>query len=129
MDYNTQVIMKSKAESFFSELFAFRTDVHLAHLCTDSYAKHIALNELYDGILSLTDDLIESYQGKNGLVNLSVRMSTTNSCLDCCELIYRIMDYLIENRLNIGNDSPLQNIVDELIDLVYKTKYKLENLK
>ena len=49
------------------QLFHARTNAHVLHLRTRSYAAHKALNEFYDEIVELTDDLAESYQGRYGI--------------------------------------------------------------
>ena len=57
------------------KLFHARDVAHLFHLKTNSYAAHKASNEFYDSILDLTDSLIESYQGKNGIISLMIPAS------------------------------------------------------
>jgi hypothetical protein len=54
--------------NFVSTLFASRTQAHIFHLQTTSFAKHKALNEYYDEIVGLTDGIIESYQGRYGII-------------------------------------------------------------
>lgn len=49
---------------FISKLFSARTQLHIFHLLTDSFAKHKTLNGLYDNILEKTDELAETIQGK-----------------------------------------------------------------
>jgi len=44
---------------FTSTLFASRTQAHIFHLQTTSYAQHIALGEYYGGIVDLVDGLTE----------------------------------------------------------------------
>ena len=38
-----------------STLFNARTNAHIAHLQTKSYARHIALGDFYDGVLDIAD--------------------------------------------------------------------------
>ncbi len=51
-----------------SYLFHSRTQAHIFHLQTQSFAEHMALNVYYDGIVPLIDGIVESYQGKYGIV-------------------------------------------------------------
>ena len=51
-----------------SLLLHSRTQVHTLHLQTESYPEHMALNGYYDGIGDLFDGLVESYQGKYGIL-------------------------------------------------------------
>ena len=50
-------------------LFKARDIAHKLHLHTDSYAAHMALNDLYDQLVSHADSFAEAYQGKHGLIN------------------------------------------------------------
>ena len=50
------------------QLLHSQTQVHIFHLGTKSYAEHKALQGYYEGVDALTDGLIESYQGKYGLL-------------------------------------------------------------
>lgn len=114
---------------FFNNLFKARQDTHELHLKTRSYAQHMALGDFYDGITDLADELIETYQGEYGLVDLPKEIEKTN--------IDNPQDYIAafvlsvkENRSIIGNsaDTHLQNIIDEIVSLSYRTLYKLRYL-
>ena len=52
--------MKADIQQFIGLLFASRDYAHKAHLNTDSYAQHMALNAFYDEIIPLADDLAEA---------------------------------------------------------------------
>ena len=45
-----------------------RNQAHVFHLQTQSFAEHNALNNYYDGVVDLFDGIIESYQGKYGII-------------------------------------------------------------
>ncbi len=47
---------------------ASRTQAHIFHLQTPSFAAHTALQLYYEGIVPLVDGFVESYQGKNGII-------------------------------------------------------------
>jgi len=49
-------------------LFNARTNAHIAHLQTRSYAAHKALDEFYNGILDIADSFAESSQGTQGIL-------------------------------------------------------------
>ncbi len=53
---------------FVSTLMASRTQAHIFHLQTPSFAAHKALNEYYENIVDIIDGLVESYQGKYGII-------------------------------------------------------------
>ncbi len=119
---------KQQQVAFLSKLFKFRNDLHNRHLNTKSYAEHIALNEAYDYVLDYTDELIESYQGKNGLISLKVDSSSTIEYSDSIKLINDIIS-LVEQSYLLFEESWIKNQIDELIKSLYQTKYKLVNLK
>ena len=47
---------------FVATLLHSATNTHFFHWSTDSYSKHIALGEYYDGIVELTDAFAEAYR-------------------------------------------------------------------
>ncbi len=53
---------------FVSTLLASRTQAHIYHLQTPSFAAHKALNEYYEEIVDIIDGIVESYQGKYGII-------------------------------------------------------------
>lgn len=94
-----------------------------------SNAMHEALNAYYDGIIPLVDGLVESIQGRNGIIsgyNLQFTVREDNK-----PLIYfqALVKYVETVRKRIPQDSYVQNQVDEIVDLIETTKYKLENLR
>jgi len=114
-----------------SYLFHSRTQAHVFHLQTNSFAAHSALQLYYDGIIPLVDGLIESYQGKYGILtnysNFSI-LEYTN----CEEIImyFQGLDMTIEKlRKLIPQDSYIQNQVDTIVELISSTIYKLKFLK
>jgi hypothetical protein len=60
------------ASGIFGLLFQSRDIIHLNHLYTDSFSIHNILNEYYDGIIELIDELIESYQGLYGKIIIEI---------------------------------------------------------
>jgi len=111
------------------KVFCTRNLVHFAHWNTQSFASHIALNELYEDIVYYVDDPVETYQGEFGLLQ----------GLECCEaamttdIIGQIQgdsDWIRANRTKIANGSTvIENLLDGLSGIYSKTLYKLKNLK
>ena len=102
---------------------------HIHHLTTDSYSQHVALGEFYDGIDDLTDRFIEAYQGKKSKIIFAEKALFLGE--NGLALVQYVCDSIESYRKMPGfpQDSELQNIVDELMDLVDSTKYKLRFLK
>lgn len=109
--------------------FHARTSAHVLHLKTRSYATHKALNDFYDGIVPLADSLAEAYQGDYGLIEDYPAKYSHNS--DGLALLSELSDWIEKNRSKCcdGDDTYLQNIIDEIVALIRSTQYKLKFLK
>jgi DNA-binding ferritin-like protein len=103
---------------------------HIMHWQTESYAQHVALGEFYQTMPDLVDGVVEAYQGKNNVI-LSKFPIEMESYEDMTPLNY--MEYLnqelYESRGLFGDDSEIQNLVDEIADLIDTTIYKLRRFK
>lgn len=122
----TQVI-----NSLVSLLFASRTQAHIFHFKTSSYSAHKALDKYYSEIVGLTDSLVESYQGKYGIISDYTPMSTIIESSDISQMIayFTTLEVLVEDsRKTIPQDSYIQNQVDTIVELIHSTNYKLKFL-
>jgi DNA-binding ferritin-like protein len=123
--------MNPNIAKFISTLLASRTQAHIFHWQAQnnySFAQHKALNEYYDEIVELFDDLVETYQGRYGIIT---GYESPNSFReDQNPLIYfkALNQYVETVRKSLPQDSYLQNQIDEIVALVEKTVYKLEYL-
>lgn len=111
-----------------SKAFTTRNLVHFAHWNTSSYAKHMALGDLYDDIIEDIDEIVEVFQGKFGLVN---NLTTSAACLpdDICQHVKDEADWVEKNRDKISNRDPsIDSLIDILLSHYHRTVYKLENL-
>lgn len=118
-----------KCADFLGMLFLARDVAHSVHLNTRSFSKHMALNTFYDEIIELADGFAEAYQGRYGLIGPISLMSAkkTNNIVEFLE------DQLAEleaMRYDVCDktDTPLQNLIDGVIDLYLSTLYKLKFL-
>jgi hypothetical protein len=113
--------------NFVSTLFHSRTQAHTFHLQTNSFAAHKALNEYYDSIIDLVDSLIESYQGRYGILKGYQGMGDVLEYDENVVVKYfeALCMYVEKNRSLLPQDSYIQNQIDELIALIESTKYKL----
>lgn len=114
-------------KEFFGKLFQIRDQIHLCHLATKSYAQHMALGSFYDEILDLTDGIIESYQGKYGLVDITIPSSTKGEPIAILKELAKLTD--TGSIYNMFKETWIQNELDSISKLTYQTIYKLENLK
>ena len=112
---------------FAATLLHSATNTHFFHWSTDSYAKHIALNEYYDGIVELTDNFVEAYMGK--YEKITSFPSAYHQPKDPVKYLKSLQAFVEAARVDLPQDSELQNLVDEIADLINTTTYKLVNLK
>jgi hypothetical protein len=112
-------------KKFVGRLFELRDITHKEHLKVKSYAQHVALGELYDGILSLVDSFVESYQGKYGIMDISIG---SINIIDYMEYVEEFAKY-VEGSREIFKEDWLKNQIDEMAALIYSTIYKLKFLK
>jgi DNA-binding ferritin-like protein len=115
------------ASHIVASCFEARTHAHFWHLKTESFSQHKALEEFYVGIVELADTFAETFQGRYGIIQEYPKI--TYDGLSSLELISAINDSLEQCRPYLGQDTILQNIVDELQQLCGSTNYKLVNLK
>jgi hypothetical protein len=118
-------LKKREAGEFISLIFQSRDIAHKAHLKTDSFSAHKALNEYYDGILPLVDGLVESYQGMYGKIDIPEWKTDTKEIVPYLE---SVLKYIQEHKDKAFTDSSLLNQVDEIKAMVQGTLYKLKEL-
>jgi DNA-binding ferritin-like protein len=112
---------------FVATLLHSATNTHFFHWSTDSYSKHIALGEYYDGIVELTDAFAEAYMGKYG--KFTAFPSVYHQPKDPVKYLESLQNFVTDARQDLPQDSELQNLIDEIADLINTTAYKLKFLK
>jgi hypothetical protein len=116
--------------TMISLLLHSRTQAHTLHLQTESYPEHMALNGYYDSIGDIIDGLVESYQGKYGIIKGYksfdiVEYKSTESTIK----ILKELCEKVEKLRNCCKDSYIQNQIDTACELINSTLYKLKFLK
>jgi hypothetical protein len=94
-----------------------------------SYAAHVALGSYYDSILGQIDSLIETYQGQYGLVeNFEIINTADTKTKEPIAYFEELVEFVKTERHTClkDEDTHLQNMVDEVIALIYQTLYKLK---
>lgn len=119
--------MASACGEMIMRCFHARTAAHVLHLKTRSYAAHKALNEFYEGIIPLVDDLAEAYQGEYGLIEAYPPKYTPYD--DGLALLDDLITWIDDNRDEVCDETYCQNIIDEIVALIRSTQYKLRFLK
>jgi len=118
-----------KCADFVGLLFLGRDVAHSVHLNTRSYAKHMALQGFYEGIVDLADSFAEAYQGKYGLIG-GITLQSAKKTANIVEFLQDQLDGIEANRYKVVDKdcTALQNIIDEIVGLYLSTLYKLRFL-
>jgi hypothetical protein len=110
-------------------LFTLSTSVKLYHWQTGSYARHKSSDELFDKVTSLTDKLLEVYQGKYGKVssskalNISVESFSDGGVVEFLKESIKWLQDIDKNTKITSKDTDLLNIRDELVGEINQTIY------
>ena len=120
-------------EELASLLLQSRTQAHSFHLGVKgvgAHSAHKALGKYYDSIGDLIDGLVEAYQGKEGLIQISGigTLDKNNDIKNIIKYFDTLCNMVARLRQNPKlQDSWIQNDIDTVVSLLYKTKYKLVN--
>ena len=108
-----------------SKLFNMRTQFHIYHLQTDSYARHKALNQLYDNVLDKADTIIETLQGKLDSVFKGYKSypyleddSVESYIKDCINYLEGYRNGLPKPKFD-NIDNQIQTLIDDLEQTLY----------
>jgi DNA-binding ferritin-like protein len=122
-------------EKLISTLMASRDQAHVFHWQTTgegSFAAHLALNGYYDAIPDMVDALVESYQGKYGILKGYTPAERFDEySKDGAIKYFKALATYIDRAYNKipKEDTNIINQLDTFKDLIYTTIYKLENLQ
>lgn len=118
-----------KANDFVGMMFLARDVTHSVHLNTRSYAKHKALQKFYENIIDLADGFAEAYQGRHGLIG-PISLMSAKKTGNVVGFLQDQLDEIEKGRYDVceKDDTPLQNLIDGIIELYLSTLYKLRFL-
>jgi hypothetical protein len=121
--------MNKELETLIAYLMHSRTQTQVFHLQTRSYAEHIALGTYYGDIVDLLDGLIESYQGRYGIIkdyeNFKINPYTGKPQL---ETYLKAMSKKVNDTHGKVKETFIQNQLDTIDELINSTLYKIKFL-
>lgn len=112
---------------FITKLLDAVTAIHKVHLMTTgpgSFAAHEALGDVYGSLEDGLDKLAESFMGCQGVGLTFPGVDGSNYSSE----VRKVYEYIEQNRLMIGTESHIQNLVDEVLDGLAKSLFKLDRL-
>jgi hypothetical protein len=110
-------------------LFLGRNVAHSVHLNTRSYSKHVALNTFYDSVIDVADAFAEAYQGRHGLIG-PIAIPAAKKTTNIIEFLQGQLEEIEKGRYEVCDkeDSSLQQLIDNIVELYLTTLYKLRFL-
>jgi DNA-binding ferritin-like protein len=117
------------ASQFVSRLMHSANAIHMHHLMVEgpgSFAQHMALG-VYDDLREAVDKLAEDYMGCTGNKLKFIAGAFELAPTPIAE-IQKAYDYVEQSRNLMGNESHIQNDIDEICTLLATTLYKLTRL-
>lgn len=121
-----------KEGQFLAYLLTCAPQIHIYHLRAKgqgAFAAHMALGELYDALPDMVDPIAESIQGKVGLLAYDITVTYNSSYPEALAYVKDMVKYVETNRKDILQDTYVQNQIDGIVEKLYSTIYKLENLQ
>lgn len=122
MAENKDIFTTITPKMVLGQLFKSRDVMHIVHLKTNSFAVHKATDIYYSSLLDLVDSLAETHFGVMGKKELDDIPAA--KYIDPVAHLNDICYYLTSNR-KLFTTTPEQNIIDEILALMYQTKYRL----
>ena len=109
--------------------FKMLMNIKLYHWSTTTYSRHIASGELFDKLLELIDQYVETFMGrykrpefKNPEFNVHVRQLNDDNVVEVLKEYTQFLERDLSKELN-ETDSDLLNIRDEILGEINKTIY------
>ena len=117
-------------EEYFGTLQQSFVEIWKNHLQTGKYAAHKALNEYYDEIIDCVDALIEAWQGINGKTG-ELKNTLDTKFDEPIPYLEALKKFTKEGRDELINkdDTELWSAIDDILNLIDSTLYKLKELK
>lgn len=133
---NLQEATKKENKDFVDMIDKLNTSsiqVHIFHWQTKkkgSLAQHEAFGIYYDEIPDLLDKMVETYQGKYGIItNFSCDGVVQYKSKEDSIKYFEDLAKMIEKKRKSIKESWIQNQIDTVCELIYSTLYKLNNLE
>ena len=122
--------MATKGSKLLNKLMEIKNQMKLYHWQTKLYSRHLAADKFLSKAEDIIDNIIESYQGKYGHINLnannkSIKLDNIRD-EDIKKYLLTVREYLVKDyagMLNKNVNTDLLNMRDELLGALNTTLY------
>lgn len=98
------------------------------HLRTAKYAKHIALNEFYEDMPDKVDALIEAWMGVNGKKIKGYENILQSANMNTLTYLKELKKIAKQGYELMGGEKELEALLDDIVELIDSTLYKVKEL-
>ena len=98
------------------------------HLRTAKYAKHIALNEFYEDMPEKVDALIEAWMGVNGRKIKGYENILQSANMNTLTYLKELKKIAKQGYELMGGEKELEALLDDIVELIDSTLYKVKEL-
>lgn len=98
------------------------------HLRTAKYAKHEALDDFYKEMPELVDKLIEGWMGANGTKIKNYNNILQSSNMNTLKYLKELKGIVKQGYPLMGDNSDLKASLDDILELINTTLYKVKEL-
>jgi DNA-binding ferritin-like protein len=116
--------MEKSMALFLASLLHSGTNAHFFHWATRSYAKHKALGGFYERIISLTDDLAETYFGVYG--QITDFPDSYHMPKEPLAYLTSLQRFVKESRSDLPQDPEICQLIDNIAQEIDTTIYLLK---
>lgn len=116
-------------QQYIQDVVQLQSQIKFFHWQTKIYAKHAALDRLFDAIVGNIDEFTETAMGKYGRISVDGLSYTFVNVSD--EAVVSVIDGAIDGCIKLNDvldtkvDMDLLNLRDELLGKLNQTKYLL----
>jgi DNA-binding ferritin-like protein len=98
------------------------------HLRSAKYSKHMALDEFYKEMPEKVDDLIEAWMGAYGKKVSGFTNVLSSSNMNTLKYLVELKRVCKEGRSLMNDNDELNSLLDDIINLINSTLYKVKEL-
>lgn len=119
---------EENVSEFVSQMLHSAAIAHEFHFSSPTLGVHKAMEYYYDSIVDAIDDFTEAYMGKYGQIKTFPKdyHSAGDEPLD---YMNSLAGFVEESRQMLPQDSYIQNELDGIAKIIYKTIYMLRDIK